>query len=59
MEVSNGDDDAVDYRGIQGWGKVDALARVLLNTTGLKVSSSVAEHIIQPYNELDEFDKNQ
>ena len=43
--------------GIQGWGKVDALVRALLNTTGLSVSSSSAEDIIRLYNELDEFDK--
>ena len=55
MEVSNGDEDAVDY--IQGWGKVDALARALLNTTGLSVSSATADHIIQLYEELDEYDK--
>ena len=53
------DDDAVDYRGIPGWGKVDALARVLLRLTGLCMSSSEAEHIIQLYNQLDEFDRRQ
>ena len=57
MGLTSGDDDAVDYSGIQGWGKVDALARALLKTTGLSVSSSKAEHIIQLYSELDEFDK--
>lgn len=51
------DNDVVDYRGISGWGKVDALATALLKLTGLSVSSAEAEHIVQLYNDLDEFDK--
>ena len=55
MDVSN--DNAVDYRGLSGWGKVDALARALLKTTRLCVSSTEAEHIIHLYSQLEEFDR--
>ena len=47
----------MDYRGISGWGKVDALATALLKLTGLSVLSAEVEHIVQLYNDLDEFDK--
>ena len=49
--------DAIDSKGIPGWGKVDALARALIDLRGLSVSNSDADRIIMLYNALHEFNK--
>ena len=49
---------AVDSLGIPGWGKVDALARALINLDGLSISHlDEAHHIQELYYALKEFDK--
>ena len=48
---------AVDYAGIPGWEKVDALAEALLNLTGLSVTSTQVDNIKGLYDNLSDFDK--
>ena len=46
-----------DGKGIPGWDKIDALARELLNGTGIALSDVQSEKILKLYNGLEEFDK--
>ena len=42
----------MDYAGIPGWERVDALTEALLELTGLSVTASQAEKIKQLYDHL-------
>ena len=53
VEVEN----YTDGKGIPGWDKIDALARELLNGTGIALSDIQAEKILKLYDGLEEFDK--
>ena len=55
--VEDAGDDAVDYRGIPGWEKVDRLARALLNLKGLCVTNTQAEELKSLYSNLLSYDK--
>ncbi|XP_066915572.1 uncharacterized protein [Clytia hemisphaerica] len=50
-------DDSTDSRGIPGWQKIDHLAKALIETKGISLSSSEKTHIVQLYHNLEEFDK--
>ena len=50
-------EDAVHAKGIPGWDRVDALARALLDLTGLYVTNAEAQNIQQLYDQLLEYDK--
>ena len=49
--------EALDSKGISGWDRVDALAKVLMSLRGLSVSNADAQNIIQLYNNLDDYHK--
>ena len=51
------EDEAVDASGIQGWDKVDALAKALMDLEGLAVTNSQAKEIQKRYDDLLEYDK--
>ena len=55
--VEDVDDEAIDYRGIPGWEKVDRLARALLNLKGLCVTNTQAEELKTLYSQLLDYDK--
>jgi len=49
--------DAVDFRGIGGWEKVDKLARALIDLSGLAVTNSQAREITELHQALPAYDK--
>ena len=51
------DDEALDYRGIGGWEKVDRMARTLLNLKGLCVTNAQAKELKMLYSQLLDYDK--
>ena len=55
--VEDVDDEALDYRGIGGWEKVDQLARALVNLKGLCVTNAQAEELKMLYSQLLHYDK--
>ena len=55
--VENVDDEAVDYRGIPGWEKVDRLAKALLDLKGLCVTNAQAKELKMLYSQLLDYDK--
>ena len=55
--VEDVDDEALDYRGIGGWEKVDRLARALVNLKGLCVTNAQAEELKMLYSQLLDYDK--
>ena len=55
--VEDADDEALDYRGIGGWEKVDRLARALVNLKGLCVTNAQAEELKMLYSQLLDYDK--
>ena len=56
-EDDNDADDAIDSRGIPGWGKVDALAQSLIRGKGVSISNQAAEEIVARFQDLTEYDK--
>lgn len=56
LEV-DGTDVAVDYVGIPGWNKVDALAEALVELRGLSVTSTEIDKIKCLYDNLSDYDK--
>lgn len=56
--VEDADDEALNYRGIGGWEKVDRLARALVNLKGLCVTNAQAEELKMLYSQLLDYDKN-
>ena len=50
---------SVDWRGIPGWGEVDALSAYLLelNTSVTSLTESQTDRIVELYRKLQEFDK--
>jgi len=55
--LNDDDNDVMDVHGIPGWGKVDILARALLNQDGISIKTSEANNIIKLYGELNDYDK--
>ena len=49
--------EAVDASGIQGWDKVDTLAKALMDLEGLAVMNAQAKEIQKRYDNLLEYDK--
>lgn len=48
---------ATDFRGIEGWDKVDQLASALLEPEGLCLTKTQSENIVKLYKSLSEYDK--
>jgi len=48
---------SVDSRGIPGWNQVDRLAEALVLQHGISISHQQSNHIVNLYNNLDDFDK--
>lgn len=61
IQVEIGDDledhEALDFRGIPGWDKVDRLAKALIDIRGLSVTNNQARVIKDLYDDLLDFDK--
>ena len=56
-EGVDSDDEALDFRGIPRWDKVDQLARTLIDIKGLSVTNTQAREIKDLYNDLLPFDR--